>query len=176
MKRLLIAAAFAAAATLTFASSAFAWKPYTHVQSGLTARADAVDDGKVTVAGKSYPVDSRVVDALRDWPSYYNAGVVGPDGFPDLTMGQSIIHPGADGRVAPLHPRPGLGRAERRELQREREGANPRRRVRLPHDNSRKTPRTFEIHATTASLLANLQRVNSDGKISDPKVYAGLLD
>ena len=93
MKRLLIAAAFAAAATLTFASSAFAWKPYTHVQSGLTARADAVDDGKVTVAGKSYPVDSRVVDALRDWPSYYNAGVVGPDGFPDLTMGQSIIHP-----------------------------------------------------------------------------------
>ena len=93
MKRLLVAAAFAAAATLTFASSAFAWKPYTHVQSGLTARADAVDDGKVTVAAKSYPVDSRVVDALRDWPSYYNAGVVGPDGFPDLTMGQSVIHP-----------------------------------------------------------------------------------
>jgi len=91
MKRLLIAAAFAAAATLTFASSAFAWKPYTHVQSGLTARADAVDDGKVAVAGKSYPVDSRVVDALRDWPSYYNAGVVGPDEFPDLTMGKSII-------------------------------------------------------------------------------------
>jgi len=63
MKRLLVAAAFAAAATLTFGSSAFAWKPYTHVQSGLTARADAVDDGKVAVAGKSYPVDSRVVDA-----------------------------------------------------------------------------------------------------------------
>src|SRR5215211_4240220 len=98
MKRLLIAAAFAAAATLTFASSAFAWKPYTHVQSGLTARADAVDDGKVTVAGKSYPVDSRVVTALRDWPSYYNAGVVGPDGFPDITMGQSVIHPVDTGR------------------------------------------------------------------------------
>jgi hypothetical protein len=47
----------------------------------------------VTVDGKQYPVDGRVVAALRDWPSYYNAGVVGPDGFPDLTMGQSIIHP-----------------------------------------------------------------------------------
>ena len=34
-----------------------------------------------------------MVAALRDWPSYYNAGVIGPDGFPDLTMGQSIIHP-----------------------------------------------------------------------------------
>ena len=93
MRRWLVAAAMTAAVTMTFASNAFAWKPYTHVQSGYTARADAVDDGKVTVAGKSYPVDARVVDALRSWPSYYNAGVVGPDGFPDLTMGQSVIHP-----------------------------------------------------------------------------------
>ena len=35
----------------------------------------------------------QVAQALHDWPTYYNAGVVGPDGFPDLTMGQSVIHP-----------------------------------------------------------------------------------
>jgi hypothetical protein len=57
MRRWLIAAALAAVGTFTFASNALAWKPYTHVQSGLTSRADAVDDGKVTIAGKSYPVD-----------------------------------------------------------------------------------------------------------------------
>ena len=43
-------------------------------------------------------------------------------------------------------------------------------------DNSGVTPRTFTIHATTASLLSNLERVRSGGKITDPAVYAGLRD
>jgi hypothetical protein len=38
----------------------------------------------------------------------------------------------------------------------------------------RDTPRTFEIHATTASLLANLERVRSEGKTTDPAVYVAL--
>src|SRR4051812_9740890 len=75
------------------ASPANAFKPYTHANTGFDARADVIDNGKVTIEGREYPVDPAVVAALRDWPSYYNAGVIGPDGFPDLTMGQSIIHP-----------------------------------------------------------------------------------
>lgn len=86
-------AIIAVAAALLAAPPAYAFKPYTHAQTGQDARADAIDDGFVTIAGRQYPVDPAVVAALRDWPSYYNAGVIGPDGFPDLTMGQSIIHP-----------------------------------------------------------------------------------
>jgi FIMAH domain len=43
-------------------------------------------------------------------------------------------------------------------------------------DNVGSTPLVFTIHATAESLLANLERVNTEGKISDPAVYAGLRD
>ena len=74
------------------APGAQAFKPFTHNYTGTQARADAVD-GTITIAGRDYTVAPAVSDALGKWPTYYNAGVVGPDGFPDLTMGQSIIHP-----------------------------------------------------------------------------------
>ena len=45
--------------------------------------------------------------------AYFNAGVVGPDGFPDLTYGQSVIHPGADRQVAQARAHEGVGGAER---------------------------------------------------------------
>lgn len=76
-----------------------AWKPYTHINTGTQARGDLIDgDNGVNIAGKEYPVNPAVVAAIRDHPSFYNAGVVGPDGFPDLIMGQSIIHPSDTGR------------------------------------------------------------------------------
>jgi hypothetical protein len=59
--------------------------------------ADAVDDGRVSIGGRSYAVRPEVVDALRKWPSFYRAGTIGPDGFPDLTYGQSVIHPDRTG-------------------------------------------------------------------------------
>lgn len=88
-----VSAALAVVAAMFATPPAYAFKPYTHVQTGTDARSDAIDDGMVTINGQEYPVNPAVVDALRNWPSYYNAGVIGPDGFPDLTMGQSIIHP-----------------------------------------------------------------------------------
>jgi len=81
-----------AAALVLAAPGAQAFKPFTHNYTGTQARADAID-GTITIAGRSYTVPPQVSQALHDWPTYYNAGVVGPDGFPDLTMGQSIIHP-----------------------------------------------------------------------------------
>ncbi|MEZ4570122.1 MAG: zinc dependent phospholipase C family protein [Thermomicrobiales bacterium] len=75
------------------AMPALAFKPYTHNFTGDQAWLDVTSDGKVTIEGRDYAVDSRVVTALQNYRSYYNAGVVGPDGFPDLTYGQSIIHP-----------------------------------------------------------------------------------
>jgi hypothetical protein len=75
-----------------------AFKPYTHIKDGEAAYDDVVADGKVTIEGREYGIDPTIVDALRDWEPYYNAGVVGPDGFPDLVMGQSIIHPEESGQ------------------------------------------------------------------------------
>ena len=76
-----------------------AWKPYTHSLSGTLVRGDLTDgDNGVNIGGHEYPVNPAVIAAIRDYPSYYNAGVVGPDGFPDLIMGQSVIHPTDTGR------------------------------------------------------------------------------
>jgi len=70
-----------------------AWKPYTHVYTGESAYNDVVADGRVTINGHEYAVHPRLVQALQQKPASYNAGVVGPDGYPDLVMGQSVIHP-----------------------------------------------------------------------------------
>src|ERR1044071_2775129 len=84
-----------AAAVVSSSETAYAWKPYTHNKTALQAYQDAVDDGTVTILGRTYAIAPEVVTALRNWPQFYNAGVIGPDGFPDLTYGQSVIHPGA---------------------------------------------------------------------------------
>src|SRR5688572_8508582 len=77
---------------LALAPGALAWKPFMHNYTGDRAWEDVVDDGHVTVNGRSYDVPQAVEDALRNQKPYFNAGVVGPDGFPDLVFGQSIIH------------------------------------------------------------------------------------
>ena len=92
MKRLLVALLATCGLMLALAPGALAWKPFMHNYTGDRAWEDAVDDGHVTINGRSYDVPQAVEDALRNQKPYYNAGVVGPDGFPDLVFGQSIIH------------------------------------------------------------------------------------
>ena len=95
-------------ASLT-AGAASGWNVFTHEFSGSQVQADQAD-GSVTLAGHDYPVDSRVNSAIVNWPSYYNAGVVGPDGYPDTAYGEVTIHPGnkadIDGKVAYGKPAP----------------------------------------------------------------------
>lgn len=102
MRRILAAGTalgtFTALLTMLTATPAQAFKPYTHVKAAQPALADVQDDGQVTVDGRQYAVRPAVVQALRTWPSYYQAGVIGPDGFPDLTFGQSTIHPEQTGK------------------------------------------------------------------------------
>ena len=77
------------------AAPALAWKPYTHNTSAAEAYNDALD-GSITINGEVYPVMATdLVTALQMYPQFYNAGVIGPDGFPDLAYGQSVIHPGS---------------------------------------------------------------------------------
>ncbi len=99
MKRTLAwAVALSTVLSLTTTAPAEAFKPYTHNASAQPALADATDDGKVTINGREYDVRPEVWQALDAWPSYYQAGVIGPDGFPDLTFGQSTIHPEQTGK------------------------------------------------------------------------------
>ncbi|MDZ4736982.1 MAG: LEPR-XLL domain-containing protein, partial [Rhodospirillaceae bacterium] len=70
-----------------------AFDPKVHVAIGEDARADAIDDGSVTIDGQNYRVHPKLVAALTDWLPYYNAGAVGGDAFPDVVMGQFAIHP-----------------------------------------------------------------------------------
>lgn len=89
---MLIAATTLALSAGLLAAPVEAWKPYTHNRTAETALLDA-RDGTVTVLGEDYELNERVARALRNKPRHYRAGVVGPDAFPDLIMGQSVIHP-----------------------------------------------------------------------------------
>src|SRR5688500_5933650 len=68
------------------------FKPYTHVAAATEALLDATADGKLTIAGEEYALHPKIVEALTQYHSYYKAGVVGPDTFPDLIYGQTTIH------------------------------------------------------------------------------------
>lgn len=77
--------------------SALAFKPYVHIEIARDVRADLLEDGKVTVAGVAYDVNPMIVEAIRKYPSYFYAGSVGPDGFPEVIMGGTVIHPDSTG-------------------------------------------------------------------------------
>jgi hypothetical protein len=77
--------------------AAVAFDPKVHVSLAGEAADDAVDDGMVTITvdgvDHDYAVHPAIVAALTDWRSYYNAGAVAGDGFPDVLFGQTVIHP-----------------------------------------------------------------------------------
>ena len=50
-------------------------------------------DGRVTIPPfGDFPVNPDALRALRAFPDAYRAGVVGPDVFPDIWVGQSLAH------------------------------------------------------------------------------------
>ena len=80
-------------ATMT-ARDAHAWKPKHHIYTGNQAIAEIMAGAdSVTVDGRRYAVMPEVAQAIRNHPAAYRAGCIGPDGFPDLTFGQMIVHP-----------------------------------------------------------------------------------
>ncbi len=92
------------------AGPAMAWKPLMHeyladqvynevIAGGGTLQVNHIwhSDGEF-----QYPLPDRielsplVYQALLDHPAQYRAGVLGPDAYPDLITGQSVIHPDDD--------------------------------------------------------------------------------
>ena len=74
-----------------------AWKPFTHNFIGDQVWPGA-STGKVIVGRSAYPLPPGLGAALKAHQASYNAGVVGPDGFPDIAYGQSVIHPNHTGK------------------------------------------------------------------------------
>ena len=69
------------------------WHVKTHVYAANLALADAVNDGKVTIPPfGDFALGPDLVEALRRHPDDYRSGVVGPDVFPDIYVGQSFAH------------------------------------------------------------------------------------
>ncbi|MEN8159733.1 MAG: calcium-binding protein [Myxococcota bacterium] len=85
------AVAAAVIVVLSVGTGAHAFEPYTHNFTADQARADALD-GFVTIQGREYPLRPEVAAAIRDWPAFYDAGVIGPDIYPDLLYGWNLIH------------------------------------------------------------------------------------
>ena len=78
---------------------AAALKVDTHVYVSQQVLNDVVDDGKVSITFQnglthSFPIDEGLVAALRQHPSYFRMGSIGPDAFPGVIGGQLVIHPG----------------------------------------------------------------------------------
>ena len=42
-------------------------------------------------------MNPRIVEAIREYPAFYYGGAVGPDGLPEIVMGQAIVHPESTG-------------------------------------------------------------------------------
>ena len=70
-----------------------AFKVQTHVEIARDVRDDLLQDGKLTIDGRTYDVHPKILEAIRNYPAFYYGGSVGPDGFPDIAFGQGILHP-----------------------------------------------------------------------------------
>lgn len=74
-------------------SVAHAWKIDTHIFAANLALQDAMNDGMVTIPPfGTFPVSPEALRVLKAFPAVYRAGVVGPDLFPDIYMGQKYAH------------------------------------------------------------------------------------
>jgi len=75
---------------------AYAWKPKTHVYAAnLIIDEINKNNGYVEIEPFGlFQVVPEYYDLIKQYPEYYRAGSVGPDLFPDIIIGQTIIHTG----------------------------------------------------------------------------------
>lgn len=79
----------------TTVSPVYAWKPKTHVLSAnLILEELQTNNGYLTFPyfGK-IKVPDEYLTAILSYPDYFRAGSIGPDGFPDIYVGQVFAHP-----------------------------------------------------------------------------------
>lgn len=83
----------ALAAALLAPGAAGAWSAKLHVYSANEVLADVLDDGAVNLGAYGVAdLDPALREALEIYPSYFRAGAIGPDGYPDIFVGQVFTH------------------------------------------------------------------------------------
>jgi len=97
-RRVVLASLCVVVGLLAVTKPARAWTPYTHLFTANLARDAVLRDGGITINGHLYPLRPEVLEAITNFPLAFNGGVVGPDGMPDITYGQAVIHPNHTGK------------------------------------------------------------------------------
>ena len=74
-------------------------KSKTHIYMANMILKEIKDTGAVSIEsfGK-YEVPSDIISAITKYPKAFRAGAVGPDFFPDMIVGQTVIHPSDSGK------------------------------------------------------------------------------
>lgn len=91
MKRFLLLAC------MCFTLQASAYDLYTHLWIAQQVLNDIMKKGQMEINGRTYRLDTRVLTALKEHPSCFRIGTLGPDIFPDPVVGQISAHPGVPG-------------------------------------------------------------------------------
>ncbi|MBR1274265.1 zinc dependent phospholipase C family protein [Bradyrhizobium sp. AUGA SZCCT0283] len=77
--------------------SALSFSLKTHLWVAQTILDDVKVDCAVRIVGEQYALTSEVCAALRNHPTAFLSGALGPDIYPDLVVGQTTTHPGIQG-------------------------------------------------------------------------------
>ena len=94
------------AAIAGLVAPAHSWKVGTHIASGNQVLDDLAASGRLPfgtgtlqfndpLTGRTLQMEitqKQAVQAITTWPEYFRAGLVGPDGFPDMGTGQMLQH------------------------------------------------------------------------------------
>lgn len=91
LKRLLLATA----AGVALAAPAQGFGVRAHLWIADQVYADLADC-RLTIRGEAFEVPDEACEAIRRNRGAFLAGAIGPDAFPDLVVGQSIVHPGVE--------------------------------------------------------------------------------
>jgi len=92
LKRLLLAAV--ATAGLSGPADAFGLKTHLFIADQVW---QDLADCRVSVRGREFAVGQEACRAIRGHRGEFLAGALGPDVFPDVLVGQAIVHPGVAG-------------------------------------------------------------------------------
>lgn len=78
------------------ANQAAAFGLNTHLWIAQQIIDDLDDNCRTQIGLEKARLPKDVCQSIRDYPDYFLAGAIGPDGFPDIIAGQTVVHPGVE--------------------------------------------------------------------------------
>ncbi len=78
------------------ANQAAAFGLNTHLWIAQQIIDDLDDNCRTQIGLEKARLPKDVCQSIRDYPDHFLAGAIGPDGFPDIIAGQTVVHPGVE--------------------------------------------------------------------------------